>query len=221
MSDHDKEEQHSSQSPAVDVQDSANIESVEVEVVSEAASAPQVDMTSKAMLETNLEASLKPNLEPSTETSPEFGSTPLVEPSEKLELTEEQRKELLSQLSDNTPGPAPPTETYTHPVTGREVYVTKQKELGPTAAIATMSLLMFVGGGLATLIMVARAFDLHGDMLVWFVIGSCGLILGMAGGLLLKTLGDKGWIGAVVGACFGVVGGIIIYLQTSHHSWWH
>ncbi len=184
MSDPDKEEQSLSQSPAVDVQDSANLELIEVEVVSNTESDSQVS-------------------------------------SDKVELTEEQRKELLSQLSDNTPGPAAPTETYTHPVTGREVYVPKQKELGPTAAIATMSLLMFVGGGLATLMMVARAFDLHGDMLVWFVIGSCGLILGMAGGLLLKTLGDKGWIGAVVGACFGVAGGIIIYLQTSHHAWWH
>lgn len=145
-----------------------------------------------------------------------------VEVVEKVELTEEQVKELLSQLADDTPGPAAPTETYTHPVTGREVYVPKsQKNLGPTAAISTMALLMFVGGGLATLMMVARAFDLHGDVLVSFVIGSCALVLGMAGGLLLKTLGDKWWVGAVVGACFGVIGGILIYAQTSHHPWWH
>ena len=155
------------------------------------------------------------------------GKTELVEVEktelvEKVELTEDQVKELLSQLNDSTPGPEAPTETYTHPVTGREVYVPKsQKNLGPTAAISTMALLMFVGGGLATLMMVARAFDLHGDVLVSFVIGSCAVILGMAGGLLLKTLGDKWWVGAVVGACFGVIGGILIYAQTSHHAWWH
>src|SRR5205085_11081755 len=80
---------------------------------------------------------------------------------EKTSLTEEQVKELMSQLDTDTPGPPAPTETYTHPVTGREVYVPKaRKELGPDAALHTMALLMFVGGGLATLMMVARAFEL-------------------------------------------------------------
>ncbi|MDZ4834005.1 MAG: hypothetical protein SGJ27_09540 [Candidatus Melainabacteria bacterium] len=137
-------------------------------------------------------------------------------------LAEEQVEELLLQLSDSTPGLHAPTETYTHPVTGREVYVPKsQKEFGAGAVLSTMALLMFVGGGLATLMMVARAFNMHGDILVSFVIGSCALILGMAGGLLLQTMGDKWWLGSIIGACFGAVGGILIYAQTSHHPWWH
>lgn len=149
-----------------------------------------------------------------------------VEASERVELTEAQVdlsvSESIVQLSEQTSSPSAPTESYIHPVTGREVYVPKpQKEFGPAALLSTMSLLMFVGGGLATLMMVARAFNLHGDVLVSFVIGSCAIVLGMAGGLLLKSMGDKFWLGAVLGACFGIVGGILIYSQTNQHAWWH
>lgn len=137
-------------------------------------------------------------------------------------LTEEQIKELYLQLKDNTPGPPAPTESYVHPVTGREVYVPKpHKQLGPGATIYILGLLMFVGGSLATLMMVARAFELHGDLLVGFVIGSCTVVLGLAGGLALRNFGNNFSIGAIIGGCFGALGGLLIYAQTSHHSWWH
>jgi hypothetical protein len=131
--------------------------------------------------------------------------------------------ESLKQLMDDKDAPPAPTESYIHPVTGREVYVPKNsRTLGPSAVIMTFSLLMFVGGALATLMMVARAFELHGTALLTFVIGSCAVVLGMAGGLLLRTFGDndKWWVGAGVGACFGAMSAVLIYLQTSHHAWW-
>lgn len=129
---------------------------------------------------------------------------------------------LLKLLDDNSASTAP-TETYTHPVTGREVYVPKNsKALGPSAIMMTASLLMFVGGSLATSLMVARAFDFHGQLLLIFVISSSAFVLSLAGGLLVRTLGDgKNWfVGAGVGACFGAMGAVIVYLQTQHHPWW-
>jgi len=131
---------------------------------------------------------------------------------------------LLAELAkDTTPAPPEPTESFTHPVTGREVYVPKNsRALGPSALVFTMSLLMFVGGSLATLMMTARAFELHGTVLLVFVIASCAAVLGLAGGWLLKALGDgeRAWIGAGLGACFGAITALLIYARTSHHSWW-
>jgi hypothetical protein len=132
-------------------------------------------------------------------------------------------EEVLLKLLDDDNAPAAPTETYTHPVTGREVYVPQNsKALGPSAIMMTASLLMFVGGSLATSLMVARAFDFHGQLLLIFVISSSAFVLSMAGGLLVRTLGDgRNWfIGAGVGACFGAMAAVIVYLQTQHHPWW-
>lgn len=129
---------------------------------------------------------------------------------------------LLKLLDDNT-APAAPTETYTHPVTGREVYVPKNsRALGPSAIMMTLSLLMFVGGSLATSLMVARAFDFHGQLLLVFVISASAFVLSMAGGLLVKTLGDgkNWWAGVGAGACFGALAAVIVYFQTRHHPWW-
>lgn len=129
---------------------------------------------------------------------------------------------LLKLLDDNNAPPAP-TESYAHPVTGREVYVPKNsKALGPSALLLTAAMLMFVGGALATASMVARAFDIHGQALLIFVIASSAFILSLAGGLLVRTLGDgdKWWVGAGVGACFGAMGAVIVYLQTRHYTWW-
>ncbi len=94
------------------------------------------------------------------------------------------------------------------------------KAISPSAIVSTMSLFMFVGGGFVTLMMLARAFDLHGQVLVGFVIGSSALILGLAGGLLLKIMDDKWWIGAIIGACFGVISATLVYFQTRHYQWW-
>lgn len=132
-------------------------------------------------------------------------------------------EETLLKLLDDNNAPPEPTETYAHPVTGREVYVPKNsKALGPSALLLTAALMMFVGGALATASMVARAFDIHGQALLIFVIASSAFILSLAGGLLVRTLGDgdKWWVGAGVGACFGAMGAVVVYLQTRHYAWW-
>lgn len=94
------------------------------------------------------------------------------------------------------------------------------KIFSSSAIISTLSLFMFVGGGLVTLMMLARAFELHGQVLVGFVIASSALILGLAGGLLLKIMDDKWWVGAIMGACFGAISAILVYYQTRHYQWW-
>ncbi len=94
------------------------------------------------------------------------------------------------------------------------------KTISTSAIVSTLSLFMFVGGGFVTLMMLARAFELHGQVLVGFVIGSSALVLGLAGGLLLKIMDDKWWIGAVMGACFGAISATLIYFQTRDFQWW-
>lgn len=88
------------------------------------------------------------------------------------------------------------------------------------ALMSTAALVMFVGGALVTLMLVARAFNLHGMPLVAFVIASCTGVLGMAGSLLFRVMGDRPWIGAVVGGCFGALSAILVYYQTRHYPWW-
>jgi len=88
------------------------------------------------------------------------------------------------------------------------------------ALMSTAALVMFVGGALVTLMLVARAFNLHGMPLVAFVIASCTGVLGMAGTLLFRVMGDRPWIGAVVGGCFGALSAILVYCQTRHYPWW-
>lgn len=90
----------------------------------------------------------------------------------------------------------------------------------PSALLTTLALLMFVGGALVTLSMMARAFALHGTALVAFVVVSCAVVLGLAGSLLLRTMGDKAWIGGIIGACFGAISAILVYSQTRHYDWW-
>lgn len=82
------------------------------------------------------------------------------------------------------------------------------------------SLFMFVGGALVTLMLLARAFELHGNVLVTFVVVSCAVVLGMAGYLITKIMGDKPMIGAIVGALFGGISAFMFYLQTRTYSWW-
>ncbi len=94
------------------------------------------------------------------------------------------------------------------------------RTISTSAIVSTLSLFMFVGGGFVTLMMLARAFDLHGQVLVGFVIASSALVLGLAGGLLLRIMDDKWWIGAVMGACFGAISATLIYFQTRHYQWW-
>ncbi len=95
-----------------------------------------------------------------------------------------------------------------------------RRALAPGALLTTLSLLMFVGGALVTLMMVARSFQLHGTALIIYVVLACALVLGLAGSLMLRTLGDKWWIGAVMGGCFGAFSALLIYIQTRHYDWW-
>ncbi|MBZ0189415.1 MAG: hypothetical protein K8F91_24430, partial [Candidatus Obscuribacterales bacterium] len=74
---------------------------------------------------------------------------------------------------------------------------------GKNALLSTLALMMFIGGALVTLLMLARAFDMHGKILVGFVVGSCALVLSLAGSLMSRVVGDKSWVGAILGACFG------------------
>ena len=90
--------------------------------------------------------------------------------------------------------------------------------LGSIVSIA--SLFMFVGGALVTLILLAKAFELHGQALVVYVIGACALVLGLAGYLITNIMGDKPVIGAGVGFIFGGFSALVLYLQTQHYSWW-
>lgn len=94
----------------------------------------------------------------------------------------------------------------------------------PNVTIGTIvsigSLFMFIGGALVTLMLLARAFELHGQTLVIFVVASCSVVLGMAGYLIAKIMGDKPMIGAFAGALFGAVTSFVFYLQTKSYSWW-
>jgi hypothetical protein len=187
---------------------------------SEAQSAETASDTRSADAPNDARSTDADSTEPSTETQ-DHGQEKTVY---RVDLPEvPMDEEALLKLLDDTNSPPEPTETYKHPVTGREVYVPKNsKALGPSALMTTASLLMFVGGALATAMMVARAFDIHGQMLLVFVISSSAFILSMAGGLLVKTLGDgdKWYIGAGVGACFGAMSAVLVYMRSSNHPWW-
>lgn len=86
--------------------------------------------------------------------------------------------------------------------------------------VSIFSLLMFVGGALVTFILLAKAFDLHGQLLVAYVIGASSLVLGLAGYLITNIMGDKPIIGAAVGFIFGGFSAFVLYLQTQNYSWW-
>lgn len=89
-----------------------------------------------------------------------------------------------------------------------------------SALMTVMSLFMFVGGGIVTAIMLARAFDLHGQTLVAFIVAASSVVLGMAGALMLRSNGDKWWIGAMIGSSFGAMSALLIYAQTKNNIWW-
>ena len=86
--------------------------------------------------------------------------------------------------------------------------------------VSLFAVFSFVGGGLVSLLLLARAFDLHGYALLVFVIASCSVVIGMAGSLISRSMGDRWWLGALLGAITGLVGALVVYGRTSHYSWW-
>lgn len=104
-----------------------------------------------------------------------------------------------------------------------EPYAPKRPPLNPVAVMMNLlAMMMFVGGTGVSLMLVARSFELHGNILVAYVVVSAAAVLGMAGSFLCKILGDaERWLaGAVFGACLGAMSALIFYGQTRNYPWW-
>lgn len=95
-----------------------------------------------------------------------------------------------------------------------------QASVGMGSIISVLSLVMFIGGALVTLMLLARSFDMHGKALVIFVIASCAFVLGLAGYLVTRIMGDKPILGAFLGAMLGGFSGFLLYIQTKSYSFW-
>jgi hypothetical protein len=102
-------------------------------------------------------------------------------------------------------------------------FAKKRPPANPVGVMMNLvAMFMFVGGAGVSLMMLARAFELHGNVLVAYVVVSAAAILGMTGSLLCKILGDADrWLaGAVFGACAGAISALVFYGQTRNYSWW-
>ena len=98
--------------------------------------------------------------------------------------------------------------------------VAERKNITMGSILGLLSLTMFIGGALVTLMLLARSFEVHGMALVAFVLTSCALVLGLAGYLVTNLMGHKPALGAFIGALLGAVSGLMLYLTTKEMTWW-
>ncbi len=86
--------------------------------------------------------------------------------------------------------------------------------------VEVFSLLMFMGGTVVTLIMLAQAFAFKGTLLAGYFVLSCAGVLGATGAVITRSSGDNAWLGGALGGCLGAFISVVIYFCTRHLNWW-